>query len=748
MKKKILITLSIYSIVFILGGIYIITNISSSTTKLEDLIRLYQIETQRKQLLIRIKNVQSDLHLKKTPYAKSISTIIRNVRSMESMADSCFDCHHSEPVVSRLNLLIENIDDYKHLISRLLTIRANEARLKIEDDKAFRTAEDLLADINGMVHLATLKLSEKTRDSFNDISKSNTILFLLISITPFFAAGLGLIFVRGITNPIKEILMATRKLKGGDLNFRLKGLEGEFGEVAESFNEMAGQIEKYTKELEKKTLELERAHDEMSTFCHVLRQIGIEQKLDGVGYFLIKKFQQILSNQYMKLVVFSSDQSSLFVLTEKKVEIFDDKELIENVFNNLNGMKSINNNTGISFPSLLIPDDVPIDGQQTIIPFRIKNYTQGALIVVCSQDCVCDENKLKLIELILEQASGSIKRAILHQEEIRFLEKRIESMSEFSGIIGKDSKMQTIYKLIEDIAHTDATILVQGETGTGKELVARAIYKKSMRKDKPFVVINCAAYPSTLLESELFGHEKGAFTGAIRKKIGRFEQADGGTVFLDEIGEIPLPSQIKLLRILQTQKFERLGGEQTLTVNIRIIAATNKDLIQEVKRGNFREDLYYRLNVIPILLPPLRNRRNDIPLLARHFQRRFATEHGDDVKDFSSEAMRRLLDYPWPGNVRELENTIEHAVVLSRGQRIEVTHLPSILSNEDAFSQPAKRRDRAGTIVDHEKQLLIDVLKECDWNKSRAALQLGISRSTLYGKIKKYKVSQKTSTAH
>jgi len=747
MKKKILITLSIYSIVFILGGIYIISTIASSTTKLQDLISLYQIETQRKQLLIRIKNVQADLHLKRTPYSKSVSTIISNVNSMENMTESCFGCHHSEEVITRLTVLKDDIANYKRLISRVLTIRANKERIFLEDDRAFRAAESLLADVNGMVHLATVRLSEKTKFSLSDISNSNTILFLLISITPFFAAGLGFIFVKGITNPIKEVLVATRKLKSGNLNFRLKGLEDEFGEVAESFNEMADRVEDYTQKLEAKTSELERAHDEMSTFCQVLKQVGIQQKLDGVGSFLINKFQQILNTRYMKLFVFSSDRESLFILSEKGVEILEDKELIENISNSLEEMSSINTSPGISFPSSLIPDDIPLDGQQTIIPFRIENYTQGALVIACSQDCLCDENKLRLIALILEQASGSIKRAILHQEEIRFLEKRIESMSEFSGIIGKDSKMQTIYKLIEDIAHTDATILIQGETGTGKELVARAIYKKSLRKDNPFVVINCAAYPSTLLESELFGHEKGAFTGAIRKKMGRFEQADGGTVFLDEIGEIPLPSQIKLLRVLQSQKFERLGGEQTLAVNVRIIAATNKDLIQEVKRGDFREDLYYRLNVIPIHLPLLRNRRNDIPLLARHFQRRFAAEHGDDVSDFSSEAMRRLLDYPWPGNVRELENTIEHAVVLSKGQRTEVAHLPSILSSDDAFSLPAKR-DSAGTMVDHEKKLLIDVLKDCDWNKSKAALQLGISRSTLYGKIKKYKVSNDVAKVH
>ena len=209
---------------------------------------------------------------------------------------------------------------------------------------------------------------------------------------------------------------------------------------------------------------------------------------------------------------------------------------------------------------------------------------------------------------VLEYASETIKKAVAYEEEIRDLEKRVETTAEFSGLIGKDPKMQVIYKLIEDIAPTDATVLIEGESGTGKELVARAIHRRSPRHNKPFVVINCSAYPATLLESELFGHERGAFTGAIRQKIGRFEQAHGGTVFLDEIGEIAPSAQIKLLRVIQSQRFERLGGEKTLSVDVHILAATNRDLLQEVKNGNFREDLYYRLNVIPIHLPALKER--------------------------------------------------------------------------------------------------------------------------------------------
>jgi DNA-binding NtrC family response regulator len=295
--------------------------------------------------------------------------------------------------------------------------------------------------------------------------------------------------------------------------------------------------------------------------------------------------------------------------------------------------------------------------------------------------------------------------------------------------------MQVIFKLIEDIAPTDATVLIQGESGTGKELVARAIHQQSPRSDKPFIVIDCSAYPATLLESELFGHEKGAFTGAIRQKSGRFEQAHGGTVFLDEIGEIPPAAQIKLLRVLQTQKFERLGGEKPLSVDVRILAATNKDLLQEVKKGNFREDLFYRLNVIPVALPPLAKRRNDIPLLAQHFLRRFATAHGKPIESFNPEAMRLLLDYSWPGNVRELENTVEHAVVLAKGPRIDAAHFPAAIRASESASLQSDRRP---TMTDHERRLLQETMEECGWNKKLAAQRLGISRSTLYEKLKKY----------
>jgi transcriptional regulator with PAS, ATPase and Fis domain len=292
--------------------------------------------------------------------------------------------------------------------------------------------------------------------------------------------------------------------------------------------------------------------------------------------------------------------------------------------------------------------------------------------------------------------------------------------------------MQEIYELISDISNTDSTVLIQGESGTGKELIARAIHFNSYRKTKPFVVANCSAYSQNLLESELFGHEKGAFTGAIRRKIGRFELAHGGTVFLDEIGEVSPPTQILLLRVLQDHRFERVGGEETLEVDVRVIAATNKNLMEEMKKGTFREDLYYRLNVIPIFVPPLRERKDDILPLASHFLQKFSQEKERDFTGFAPEVMEIFLAHSWPGNVRELENVIEHAAIISKKDKILPKDLPQYL-----LQKPLTAQDLV-SFQDFEKSLLLKTLEETNWNKNQAAKRLKINRSTLYGKIRRY----------
>ncbi len=312
------------------------------------------------------------------------------------------------------------------------------------------------------------------------------------------------------------------------------------------------------------------------------------------------------------------------------------------------------------------------------------------------------------------------------------LTQALEKRYSFGNIVGKNSRMHEIYELISDISNTDSTVLIQGESGTGKELIARAIHFNSHRKNRPFIVANCSAYSQNLLESELFGHEKGAFTGAIRRKIGRFEMAHGGTIFLDEIGEVSPPTQILLLRVLQDHRFERVGGEETLDVDVRVIAATNKNLIDEMKKGTFREDLYYRLNVIPIFVPPLRERKDDIPILASYFLQKIGQEKRREISGFSPEVMEIFLAHTWPGNVRELENVIEHAIIVAKQEKILPKDLPQSLHRRSFPEQ------QLVSLKDFERSLILKALEETNWNKHQTAKRLKINRSSLYGKIKRY----------
>jgi len=322
------------------------------------------------------------------------------------------------------------------------------------------------------------------------------------------------------------------------------------------------------------------------------------------------------------------------------------------------------------------------------------------------------------------------------KERTDTLKKELEDKYGLGNMVGKNHKMQTIYDLIGDVSQSDSTVLIQGESGTGKELIARAIHTLSSRKRRPFVVANCSAYAETLLESELFGHEKGSFTGAIRRKKGRFELADGGTIFLDEIGEIPTPTQLLLLRVLQERKFERVGGEQTIEIDVRIIAATNRDLNKEMMDGRFREDLYYRLNVIPIMVPPLREREDDIPLLAKHFLDMYGSSSKKVIRGFSEDVMEIFLNHKWPGNVRELQNVVEHAVILAKGEMITENDLPQNLRWAIPRAEEPPR-----SLKETEKRLILKVLKEVGGNKYRAAKKLGITRSTLYGKVRKHGIA-------
>jgi DNA-binding NtrC family response regulator len=308
----------------------------------------------------------------------------------------------------------------------------------------------------------------------------------------------------------------------------------------------------------------------------------------------------------------------------------------------------------------------------------------------------------------------------------------------FYGILSQDERMRDIFELIQTIADSTASVLIHGETGTGKELVARAVHEASVRHGKPFIALDCSALSRELLESELFGHEKGAFTGAADRHIGRFERANGGTLFLDEVANLDVAVQVKLLRVLQSRTFERVGGTKPISVDVRIISATNKPLEELIAEEKFREDLYHRLNVVQIDLPPLRQRSDDVPLLAMEFLRRFARQNGKDLRGFTDKAIQALNTYRWPGNVRELENVLLQAVVLAKSSLIDVSDLPRrILDAPRTESATITLADQLG---EPEKQILLNALRQNNGNIKRTAALLDISRTTLYAKMKKYNV--------
>ncbi len=348
----------------------------------------------------------------------------------------------------------------------------------------------------------------------------------------------------------------------------------------------------------------------------------------------------------------------------------------------------------------------------------------------------------------LDRLDIVLKRALQTRSletENRALREQLDARYGMENIIGQSPAMQEVFDTVRQVAPSRATVLILGESGTGKELVAHALHQLSPRNKSPFIAVHCAALSTTLLESELFGHEKGAFTGAAERRRGRFELADGGTLFLDEIGEIDPALQVKILRVLEERRFERVGGSETIDVDVRLVAATNRDLKKMVAEGTFREDLFYRLDVVTVQMPPLRERAGDIPLLAQHFVTTFARENGKALDGITPDALQALVEHDWPGNVRELRNVIERMVVLSRGDRLTLRDLPPALrEGAGAASLP---RGGALSIEATEKQLIVRALKAHDGNVTRAAEDLGISRRTLHRKLNEYGLREKEDAA-
>ncbi|NIA07631.1 MAG: nif-specific transcriptional activator NifA [Actinobacteria bacterium] len=382
------------------------------------------------------------------------------------------------------------------------------------------------------------------------------------------------------------------------------------------------------------------------------------------------------------------------------------------------------------------------------VPIKLGNETVGALSAdrLFATEVALQED-VRLLSTVASMIAQAVKlRQAVQEEHERLraenvrLQAQLEKRFQPGNIVGNSTAMQRVYDLIGGVCKTNTTVMLCGESGTGKELVAQAIHFNSLRAKKAFVKINCAALPQTVIESELFGHEKGAFTGAIAQRKGRFELASDGTIFLDEIGDLPAVVQVHLLRVLQEGEFERVGGTETVKVNVRVIAATNKPLEELVGSGKFREDLYYRLNVFPIYLPPLRERRNDILLLANHFLERYAKQNAKDVRRISTPAIDMIMAYHWPGNVRELENCIERAIVLTNDAVVHGHHLPPTLQTAEASGTQIQGRLKE-LLENYERELLLEALKISRGNRAKAAKALGISERLMGLRVRKYEIN-------
>ena len=673
--------------------------------------------------------------------------LINDLVAVQKMLD---DQLKSEPSVSYL-FIMNNKKVLVHTFSdgipiNLVNINTTQNKMEKNAVKLVSEQKERFIDISwpvfeGKSGILRLGISEKSfQDKVSLLRLEMTLITFGVLIIFLF---LSHFFISRLLQPLITLTNSVKNIdeKNLDIRVEVRG-RAEVNKLAIAYNAMLDRISDYTKKLKdynlrlnQKNKDLDRAHSQLMTTFSITQKIAALPDLKMICSFLIKTLQDIVECNNMAMLIFNNDEKIPYLATETdffalKIETYDSLFIKAN---HIDKMVILKTDEIIDLP---LPEKFKTTQRMAIFPFHHHMQVLGTVFIACPGDCICVKTEMDVIHLILKQTSGAIHRALEHEKEIQGLKNHIDKVAGYGDMVGKDPKIQVIYKLIEDVAPTDATVLIQGESGTGKEMIAKAIHATSGRSKNPFIVINCSAYPATLLESELFGHEMGAFTGALHRKIGRFEQASGGSVFLDEIGEISPSAQTMLLRVLQSQKIERIGGDKSIKVDTRVLAATNRNLLDEVKAGRFREDLYYRLNVIPINLPTLRERRNDIPLLANYFLKRYAMEQGKNNDQIDTEAMRLLLEYNWPGNIRELENSIEHAVALSKSEKIFISDLPSFLTEN--ISQQTKKKTK--TIIENEEKLIRQALEDFNWNKTAAASYLGISRSTLYEKLKKYEI--------
>jgi len=445
-----------------------------------------------------------------------------------------------------------------------------------------------------------------------------------------------------------------------------------------------------------------------------------------------KSCKRILERVGYKVETFTAGKEALERLRQKVFDV----AIVDLKMPEIDGMEILSR-IRQDYPEIMV---IMITGYSTV-ETAVKAMKMGAF------DYVSKPFTPGELEIIVKNALE--KRRLVFEN--RYLRNQLQQKYRFGNIIGKSKRMQEVYQIIEKVAPTDSTVLIYGESGTGKELVARAIHYNSLRKEKPFISVDCGALSESLLESELFGHVKGSFTDAVVTKPGLFDVANGGTFFLDEVGNISLSTQAKLLRVLQEREFKPVGGTKWKKVDIRIIAATNKDLKELIKKGTFREDLFYRLNIVPIFLPPLRERREDIPLLVSHFLRKYNRERKREVKAVSPEAMEFLINYSWPGNVRELENLIERLVVISEEDIIRPEHLPPSVRGKSLPLQTEvpksweevkkiKKKLQREIIEKIEKKFIIETLKKNNWNVTKSAKEVGMQRQNFQALMRKYNI--------
>ncbi|MBU2628633.1 MAG: sigma 54-interacting transcriptional regulator, partial [Proteobacteria bacterium] len=469
--------------------------------------------------------------------------------------------------------------------------------VKVISDQKERFIDIQLPIFEGKAGVLRLGISEKPhQDKANQLRVKMTLITFGVLVVSLFLSHL---FISHLLQPLIALTNAVKNIDEDKLDSKIdvRG-RSEVTKLAVAYNAMMERIRDYTTKLKtynlalkQKNKDLDRAHNQLMTTFSVAQQITALPNLRQISSFLIKTLHEIVECSNMVMVIFNTEKKIPYLATEKDYLSLDEKHY-DALFlktNQIDGTIFLKKD---QIQSLPLPEKFKKTQRMAIFPFHYHMQVLGAIFIACPDDCVCVKTEMDVIHLILKQTSSAIHRASEHEKEIQGLKNSIEKVSGYEDMIGKDSKIQIIYKLIDDVAPTDATVLIQGESGTGKEMVAKAIHNRSGRSNMPFIVINCSAYPATLLESELFGHEKGAFTGALHRKIGRFEQAKGGSVFLDEIGEISPSAQTMLLRVLQSQKIERIGGENSIKVNTRVLAATNRNLIDDVNAGRFREDLF------------------------------------------------------------------------------------------------------------------------------------------------------------